>query len=86
MKDQQAPKTKNWIWLEGSGVTITGSGTLNGNGQEWYDSEVKDGGFALFGLTLKDSSISGLTLEQPCNNFFDVRYVSQKISRIIRGF
>ncbi|KAJ8658472.1 hypothetical protein O0I10_005825 [Lichtheimia ornata] len=71
--EQKKPGTRNWIWLEGTGVTITGGGTLDGNGQVWYDTQELDDRFAMLGLQLQDSSVSNLRLVQPCNNFFNVR-------------
>ncbi|ORZ03526.1 pectin lyase fold/virulence factor [Syncephalastrum racemosum] len=78
IEDQKAPATKNWIWLEGKGVTFRGStkddgGVIDGKGQAWYDSQELDNRFALLGLQLQDSAISNLKLKQPCNNFFNVR-------------
>ncbi|KAG2217895.1 hypothetical protein INT45_008071 [Circinella minor] len=80
MADQKAAGTKNWIWLEGKGVTLQGKangkgegGHILGNGQEWYDSKELDDRFALLGITLEDSVISNIKFDEPCNNFFNVR-------------
>ena len=80
MADQKAAGTENWIWLEGKGVKLQGEangkgqgGHILGNGQEWYDSKELDGRFALLGIKLEDSVISNIKLDEPCNNFFNVR-------------
>ncbi|KAI9259456.1 pectin lyase fold/virulence factor [Phascolomyces articulosus] len=78
MDDQKAAGTDNWIWLEGKGVTFQGDpdgkgGHIVGNGQEWYDSKELDDRFALLGIKLENSVISNLKLDEPCNNFFNVR-------------
>ncbi|KAI8140600.1 pectin lyase fold/virulence factor [Fennellomyces sp. T-0311] len=78
MEYQKAAGTDNWIWLEGSGVTLKGDpegdgSRIIGSGQGWYDSKELDDRFALLGIRLEDSVISSIKLEQPCNNFFNVR-------------
>ncbi|KAI9495476.1 pectin lyase fold/virulence factor [Zychaea mexicana] len=78
MDDQKAAGTDNWIWLEGKGVTLKGDadgdgGHILGNGQEWYDAKQLDDRFALLGIRLEDSVITNIKLDEPCNNFFNVR-------------